>query len=295
MYDGIEALDALARFGTVSLAATHLRLTQSAVSKRIQALQERIGFRLIEPVGRRVRLTPGGLAFLERARPLVAELNGLIHFSEAGETARLSIALADSIASSWGPEAIREVKGRFPGLELEIHAHRSILALENVRSGRYSMALCTEPLTGKDLIIQPIVEEPMVLIPCGFAKKLSRSEKMITIEEGSATWQALGEKIKRHPQVGEAAFLRVESFQAAVQMVRNGFGNGLVPLGIATSMGVPRSVIRPLKPALRRMISLVARPSFAERDAFRRFQTLLSAVANEKAVTLKHHGSRKKG
>ena len=41
MLDGIDALIALDQFGTVSEAATRLRLTQSAVSKRIQALQRR--------------------------------------------------------------------------------------------------------------------------------------------------------------------------------------------------------------------------------------------------------------
>ena len=39
---GIEALAALAQFGTVSEAATRLRLTQSAVTKRLQALQRAV-------------------------------------------------------------------------------------------------------------------------------------------------------------------------------------------------------------------------------------------------------------
>jgi len=49
MLEGIDALIALERFGTVSEAAVRLRLTQSAISKRIQALQRTVGFRLVEP------------------------------------------------------------------------------------------------------------------------------------------------------------------------------------------------------------------------------------------------------
>jgi DNA-binding transcriptional LysR family regulator len=49
MLEGIDALIALEKFGTVSEAATRLRLTQSAVSKRIQALQRAIGLKLVEP------------------------------------------------------------------------------------------------------------------------------------------------------------------------------------------------------------------------------------------------------
>jgi DNA-binding transcriptional LysR family regulator len=57
--------------------ATRVRLTQSAVSKRLQALQDAVGFQLVERDGRRVRLTARGLEFVQRARPLMAELRAL--------------------------------------------------------------------------------------------------------------------------------------------------------------------------------------------------------------------------
>lgn len=101
MLEGIDALTALARFGTVSEAAVRLRLTQSAVSKRIQALQRAVGVRLIERTGRRVRLTAPAVDLLERARPLVADLRALTSPMHA-TSSEFSIALADSIASSWG-------------------------------------------------------------------------------------------------------------------------------------------------------------------------------------------------
>ena len=107
MLDGIEALIALEKFGTVSEAATRLRLTQSAVSKRIHALQHTVGYKLVEPHGRRVRLTAPGLRLLERARPLVAELRALAGPAEGGAVASLSMVLGDSIAASWGPAVIR--------------------------------------------------------------------------------------------------------------------------------------------------------------------------------------------
>ena len=58
MIEGLEALLALERTGTISEAAAQLRLTQSAVSKRIQSLSDSMKFAVIEPDGRRVRLTP---------------------------------------------------------------------------------------------------------------------------------------------------------------------------------------------------------------------------------------------
>src|SRR4051812_31719446 len=155
MLEEIEALAALAQLGTVSEAAVRLRLTQSAVSKRLQALQAAVGFPVLEPDGRRVRLTAAALDFLERARPLVAELRRLTRPAASAATASFSLALADSIASSWGPAV---VAGALRGLEvsLDLHAHRSVLVIESVRLGRYDIGLCTKSPAARDLVEHPL-------------------------------------------------------------------------------------------------------------------------------------------
>src|SRR5262244_2075197 len=107
MLDGIDALQALHTLGTVSEAAARLRLTQSAVSKRLQALQAVLGFTLVERDGRRLRLTAPAVSFLERARPLLAELRGLARSSPPAAPPSFNLALADSIAASWGPALVR--------------------------------------------------------------------------------------------------------------------------------------------------------------------------------------------
>ena len=65
MVEGIEALLALERTGTISEAAAQLRLTQSAVSKRIQTLENELEFRVIEPVGRRPQLHNQSACYFE--------------------------------------------------------------------------------------------------------------------------------------------------------------------------------------------------------------------------------------
>ena len=133
MLEGIDALIALERFGTVSEAAVRLRLTQSAISKRIQALQRATGVRLVERDGRRVRLTAHALDLLERARPLVADLRALTAATPGEAGTHFSLALADSIASSWGPAVIGRALAALPELSVRLHAHRSVLLIENVR------------------------------------------------------------------------------------------------------------------------------------------------------------------
>jgi DNA-binding transcriptional LysR family regulator len=268
MLDGIDALLALERFGTVSEAAVRLRLTQSAVSKRIQALQQAVGIRLVEPDGRRLRLTAAGADFLERARPLVADLRGLMTPAREGGPAAFSLALADSIAASWGPAVIGRALQELGGITVQLHAHRSVLVVESVRLGRYHLGLSTDMPASRDLIHYPVVEEPLVLVNSGLSAKPARGRPLISIEHGSATWRAVEPQLRsRHPQLLARPLVPVESFSATVQMVKAGFGDGLVPLGIAIEMKLDRRSWREVS-GVQRRISLITRKTVNQLAAF---------------------------
>lgn len=285
MLDGIDALVALETFGTVSEAATRLRLTQSAVTKRLQALQAQVGFRLVEPDGRRLRLTPRAVAFLDRARPLVAELRGLVKPAAVDSPASFSLALADSIASSWGPSVLRDAVGRLPGIRIDVHAHRSVLVIESVRLGRYDAGLCTESSSAKDLVQDPVIDEPLVLVLSGLEPKWDRSLSLITIEQTSATWRAVRPLLEaHHPALLARELVYVESFGAVLQMVKAGFGNGVLPLGLATDMKIPRRSMRPLMRVARR-IALFTRKSLHQESSFAAFRDELANVARARFAT----------
>lgn len=281
MLESIDALVALENFGTVSEAATRLRLTQSAVSKRLQSLQEEVGFQLMEPDGRRLRLTAQAIEFLARVRPLVAELRGLMQKKRAAagdSPLSFSLALADSIASSWGPAVIRKSLDALSHCSVDLHAHRSILVIESVRLGRYDIGLCTESATARDLVQHPLVDEPLVLVHAGLAPRLVRSAPLVTIEPTSATWRAIQPQLAaRHSGLLASPLVPVESFGAVVQMARAGFGNGLVPLGLALDLGLDRGGYRPLRGVTRR-IALITRKTVHELPGFVALRTQLAAA-----------------
>jgi DNA-binding transcriptional LysR family regulator len=279
MLDGIDALSALERFGTVSEAATRLRLTQSAVSKRLQALQAALGFAVIEPDGRRVRLTPRALDLLERARPIVADLRSLTTSVGSATDVELSLGLSDSIAASWGPRVVARVSRALGGIVLSLHVHRSVLLVENVRLGRYHMGLATEMPGAKDLIRIPVVAEPLVVVNVGVERQRRKGVPLITIEPESATWRAIeGQIARRHASLLAERRISVESFGAALQMARAGFGDALVPLGMAKETGIERGRYRAL-PGVERPISLFTRKTIYLLDDFRRLRERLVAEA----------------
>ena len=99
MLDGIDALLALEKYGTISEASVRMRLTQSAVSKRIQALERELNMRLIEPDGRKVKLTSNAYKFINKARPLIIELKNLSLADDSANLSTFALGLSDSIAS----------------------------------------------------------------------------------------------------------------------------------------------------------------------------------------------------
>jgi DNA-binding transcriptional LysR family regulator len=278
--DALDALVALASTGTVSEAATRLRLTQSAVSKRLAALEAELGFRLCEPDGRRIRLTPAARALLERAQPLIAELRGLARPAPPHAPPSLSIALADSIASSWGPAVVRDALDRLPGAQIELHAHRSVLVIEHVRLGRYDVGLCTESAGARDLVQHALVAEPMALVR---GAATGARSPIVTIEPTSATWRAIEADLRaHHPAVLARSIVAVESFAAALQMARAGFGDALVPWGLAQEVSGGRRVILP---GVSRRIALFTRKSLAQEAGFAAFYDAVARSAQRAFAT----------
>lgn len=283
MLDLLEALEAVHETGTVTEAAARLRLTQSAISKRIKALETQTKLTLIEPQGRRVRLTPAGLRLVEKGRPLLAEFRLLLSADNSPSETRLTLAVSESIMTSWGASALQKVVKQMNHLKLEVHVHRSLLATEFVRSGKYMMALCSEPASGRDLQFLPLLEEPLVIVNSEFAPVAKKNRpkvwNVISIEEASSTWKLIEQKLKRaEPHV--TIENRVESFAAIVQMVKAGFGHGLIPLAVARGHHVPEAAITRLDPAPLRRIGLVARESLLAQTWAQSFSEKLRKIVD---------------
>lgn len=284
----LEALAALARHGTMTRAALELRLTQSAVSKRIAALEAETRTRLIERDGRRVRLTSAGGELLQRAEPLLAQLRDAVAARDEGTSGRLAVGVSESVLASWGAPALAAARAAVPGLDLVLHAHRSPVAVDHVRSGEYALALVAGPgERPADLVVEALLEEELVIVPSGGTTprrkaRAARTIDVLSIEPGSATGRSVARGLavlRRDARIDVRVVGVVQSFAGLVQMARAGFGAALVPLGIAQSMGVPaRNLVRLPAPGLARTVSLVGRKTSLSRPAAAAFADALRAA-----------------
>ena len=287
MIANIETLAALSELGTMTRAATRLRITQSAVSKRIAALEASTGQQLIERVGRGVRLTPVGVALLEKTDPFMTALRDALRDDRPAGSERLEIGVSESILASWGAQILARVREDNPRLALVVHAHRSPVALDHVRSGEYVLALCAGLAEDTpELRSEVVYEEPMVIIPKGLQSlTLSGTIQVMTIEPHSATWQCIGRRIR---SAARSWPFRIEvtqtlqSFACIAQMARCGLAHGLVPLGIVHALGIPKSKTLSFPGVgLTRPVSLVGRSSAFARPAAEAFHETLIRAATE--------------
>ena len=98
----LRVLDAVARLGSLSAAASELSLTRSAVSHQLRSLEECLGTALIEKSGRGIVLTYRGEYFARETQRALGILNEARRFTDAQEIAgRLCVSCTPGFATYW--------------------------------------------------------------------------------------------------------------------------------------------------------------------------------------------------
>jgi DNA-binding transcriptional LysR family regulator len=263
MIENLETLLALSKSGTMLEASTELRISQSAVSKRIAVLERYYNRKLIQKKGRRVELTQHGKQLVDRVSPILSELRDLFMQEATAARGELVIGVSDAILSSWGPRVFIEVKAELPEVNFSFHTYRTPVVLDRIRSGEFMVGVCTgSDALDTDLQSEVLTQEPMVIIPAGLKKidwPVDGGLGVITIEDYSGAWRSFKDEVKRLRIRREVS---LESFFSVAQMAIAGFGHGMVPIGVAKTLKVPDACLINLgEQGLHRPVRFVARKS----------------------------------
>ncbi|MEU8207366.1 LysR family transcriptional regulator [Streptosporangium sp. NPDC049046] len=147
--EALRLLDTVARTGSFTAAAVRLNYTQSAVSRRIAALENRAGGPLFERLSRGVRLTPAGEALHHHAQVV---LNRLTRAEEelagiyGGYRGRLRVGAFATANVALVPGALRAFREDFPRVELVPIEGPSGSLLRRMREGDLDVAVISDYL-----------------------------------------------------------------------------------------------------------------------------------------------------
>src|SRR6266446_10485475 len=115
----LHVLAEVVLYGSMAKAATHLSMSQPAVSEAISSLEKAVGIRLLDRHAQGVGATPYADVLIRRTRAVFDELRqGVqeIEFLSNPTVGEIRIACPEFVAAGLLPRAIAEIVGRYPGV-----------------------------------------------------------------------------------------------------------------------------------------------------------------------------------
>lgn len=122
-FEDLQAFNAVVEAGSFTAAAERLGVAKSAVSRRVAALESRLGAQLLRRTTRSISLTDTGRGFYDRSLRILADLDeaeSAVARAEGELRGRLRIALPLSFGIRHMCEPIAAFSRQHPGIEFDL-------------------------------------------------------------------------------------------------------------------------------------------------------------------------------
>jgi DNA-binding transcriptional LysR family regulator len=229
---------AVVRHGSFAAAGAEIGLSAPAVGLQMRALEEDLGHALFDRAGRSIVLNTQGRAAIPHITELVQRYEALA----AGDADELSGAvmvgaLVSSLMGAFA-DALWALKRDHPRLEVKLFAGLSSDFAPKVERGELDAAVVTQPPRALPGTVKwtPLYTEPMILIvPRRPHFELARGAKEILatapfLRFDRTLWTGyLVEKVLTRTRVQVNDSLELNSVEAILALVRQGFGASIVP------------------------------------------------------------------
>ncbi len=263
MIDNLKALAMVIDSKSLTKAASRLFLTQSAISRRIQQLEDALGGPLLDRTQRPPNPTALGLRVYEQSLPILRAVEDLMKLGrqDASPTGTLRLGISQAIGDVILADAVEQLTGEFPTLDVRVRASSGMSLVAQVGAGELDAAIVvlppgTElaaPLIGRSIAVvdvvvvqsrrRPLVRQPVRLVDLA---KLDWILNPLGCGYRAGLESAMGENDR-------TLRVAIDTYGSEIQlrMIASGLGLGLVP----------RSVVR--ASVSREEIEIVAVADFA--------------------------------
>ncbi|MBW7925154.1 MAG: LysR family transcriptional regulator [Burkholderiaceae bacterium] len=264
---------------TGGAAAMHLSLP--AASARVKHLEERVGAKLLHRSSQGVELTPPGLAFVQHARTVLAQLEHLradLQEYAKGIKGHLRVFANTTASSEFLPQVLRTFLIRHPDVNVDLRERSSDEIVRAVLDGQTDLGIVAGTVRTGQLETIPYREDRLALVVAeghpladetsiDFVRTLDFDQ--IGLHEASAIHAFVRRVCDDLHRVARFR-IQVGNFESACRMIEAGIGVGIVPASAALRHARTMAIrIVPLRDdwALRRLAicarSLASLPSFA--------------------------------
>ncbi|HWR02953.1 MAG TPA: LysR family transcriptional regulator [Humidesulfovibrio sp.] len=248
---------AVARLLSFHRAGAEVHAAQSTVSARIAALEDDLGVRLFERLGRTVALTPAG----ERLRDCAVKMLDLEDEARAwvageGEArGSLTVRVPESLCAWRMGAVIGRFRQRFPRVSLSLTSCTMEGLEKDLRQGVTDLAfLMAEGVRGGDLLVEALGVERLVLV-CAPGHRLAGRKRIgpmdlrdetLVLSKADCSYRRMFEGLLDEAGVTRAAGVEFASAAALRGSVLGGLGVSILPaVAVADDVAAGRLAVLP--------------------------------------------------
>jgi LysR family transcriptional regulator, hydrogen peroxide-inducible genes activator len=231
---------AIAETGSFSRAAERCRVAQPSLSQQVLKLEKDLGTKLFDRLGRSVRLTEAGRAFLPHARSILGQMEtarSSVTDKWADVRGSVAVGVIPTIAPYMMPRYTSAFAKKYPEANLRIVEETTPILVESLRELSIDLAILALPLRHKELELFPLRTEPLFAVlpeshPRAAAKSLAlkelRGESFVMLRDGHC-FRDLSIAACTHARVTPRIAFESGQFSSLFGMVAAGIGISLVP------------------------------------------------------------------
>ena len=231
--------------GNLSVAAGELCITQPAVTKSIQRLQEHYELKLIDHIGKKLLLTDAGealYAIAEKIFEMESHADEIIRDFQQRQRGHIRILSSESFGDyclSPGDHPVLQGLSAGEGVPMDILPTE--LVVENTASLNCDIGFISYPVEHEKLTVRDILEDKLVIITSRshpLARKTMlkphdlEGQALIMHEKGSAPRRAIEAFIQRHAITVHIP-MELTSNRAIKRAVEHGIGIALISQKVA--------------------------------------------------------------
>lgn len=174
----LEQFVAVAREKNFTRAAAELNLSQSALSRAIQKLEDQLGHPLFERHPREVILTDQGELLLARAKEILQLVEDTFaELAAASRCGRIRLGAIPTIAPYFLPTLLGDFAEKHPEISVVVQEDTTDELVKRCHHGEIDLAILALPVIARQLEVEPLFEEELLLVtPAGHP--LARAKKI---------------------------------------------------------------------------------------------------------------------
>lgn len=250
----LRAFATLAQTGSFTRAAKQLFLSQSAISHSMRALEQDVGCRLLDRVGKKVVLTQAGEQLLHHTAKILNEMDAArTSLQELGKwgKGRLRLAASSTACQYILPSVLRQFKESFPQCQITIEPGDSDRTLELLHQHRVDLAVILEPNNEAGIEFLPLFSDELMFLvgpthPWALRNGVDRSEiprqNYVLYKKASYTFRLVEEYFREEEMVLNT-IIEFGSMEAIKELVKLGLGVGILAPWIAHQELAERSLV----------------------------------------------------